>query len=123
LLTAADLALIGAMIVLLVALYFMISFRTPAGGAAAVVRLPGRAVRMELETDRTRRFGLANEGSVTVEVRGGRARIIESTCPNKICVNAGWISRPGERIICLPNRVSVEIEGGEEAEGIDARTY
>ncbi|WP_428910168.1 NusG domain II-containing protein [Niallia sp. Krafla_26] len=52
----------------------------------------------------------------TVEVRDEEIRIESSTCPEQICVNTGYISKPGPAIICLPHQViiSVEAVGGEE---------
>jgi hypothetical protein len=49
-------------------------------------------------------------GKTTVEIKGGRVRVLDSPCPNKICVSQGWIERPGETIICLPNRVSITVK-------------
>ncbi len=42
-------------------------------------------------------------------IEGGEAYISHADCPDKTCVNMGKISRVGEKIICLPNRVAVEI--------------
>lgn len=39
-------------------------------------------------------------------------------CPDQVCVNHVSISRDGESIICLPNRVVVSINGTESA-GLD----
>jgi hypothetical protein len=52
-------------------------------------------------------------GESYLEIDGGRVRMIDSACPDKLCVKTGWISRPGESIVCLPNRVVIEIKGGE----------
>ena len=52
-------------------------------------------------------------GDSYLEVKDGRVRMIDSACPDKLCVKTGWISRPGESIVCLPNRVVIEITGGE----------
>jgi len=44
--------------------------------------------------------------------------MVDSACPDKLCVRSGWISRPKESIVCLPNRVVIEIksvEGGPDA--------
>lgn len=51
----------------------------------------------------------------TVEVIDEEIRIISSTCPEQICVNTGYISKPGPAIICLPHQVIINIEavGGE----------
>lgn len=44
----------------------------------------------------------------------------ESSCKNQVCVRHGAISRKGESIICLPNRLVVRIEG--EGDGYDSIT-
>lgn len=46
----------------------------------------------------------------TVEVKGESIRIKSSTCPEQICVNTGYISKPGPAIICLPHRVVISVE-------------
>lgn len=53
------------------------------------------------------------QGESHVEVRDGRVRMEDSACPDKLCVKTGWISKPGQGIVCLPNRVVVEVKGGE----------
>jgi hypothetical protein len=52
------------------------------------------------------------QGESQVEISGGRVRMVDSACPDKLCVRTGWISKPGESIICLPNRVVLEITSG-----------
>jgi hypothetical protein len=61
-----------------------------------------------------------NGARVIVEFRSGRVRVAESSCPNQVCVRMGWISRPGQTIVCVPNRVMVAIRGGNA--GYDAET-
>lgn len=48
--------------------------------------------------------------------------MVESACYNKICVNTGWIKQPGELIVCLPNRVTLEIKSDKE-NNIDGLSY
>jgi hypothetical protein len=38
-------------------------------------------------------------------------QVISSPCPEKICVKTGRISKPGQWIACLPNRVFISIRG------------
>ena len=57
------------------------------------------------------------QGKSYVEIVDGRVHMIDSACPDKLCVNMGWKSHSGESIICLPNRVVIEIrsrEGGPD---------
>jgi len=69
---------------------------------------------------------------VAVEIKGGRARIVSSPCRDKLCVKAGWLSRPGDAAVCLPQRVALQVAGGrnqvaenrnQEAGGADSVAY
>lgn len=51
-----------------------------------------------------------------VEVRKGEIGIIDASCPDKVCVNMGFVSDGLLPITCLPNKLIIEIEGGEESE-------
>ncbi|MCM3703175.1 NusG domain II-containing protein [Paenibacillus macerans] len=63
-------------------------------------------------------------GHNTLKVFDQGIQMIYADCPKKISMQMGFISRPGETIICVPNRVYVEIVstgGGEQVDdGIDA---
>lgn len=41
-------------------------------------------------------------------------RMLQSSCPDKICVHHSAISNTGENIICLPHQLVIEIKGGKE---------
>ena len=45
----------------------------------------------------------------TVVIKDGIVYMSDATCKNQVCVNSGKISKKGESIVCLPNRVIVEI--------------
>ena len=60
-------------------------------------------------------------GSVVVEIKDKQVRVVSSSCPNKICVHTGWISRSDDQFIfCAPNRILVITESGSEKERRDA---
>lgn len=50
-----------------------------------------------------------NEGSNILEIKNGRADMIEADCPDQLCVHQKAVSASNENIICLPNKVIVEI--------------
>ena len=52
-------------------------------------------------------------------IEDGQVDMIEADCPDQICVSHKSISKNGETIVCLPNKVIVEVVGGEEAD-VDA---
>lgn len=58
-----------------------------------------------------------------VTIRGGMVSVTEASCKNQVCVKHGEISRAGESIVCLPNRLVVRIENGtKEGGGYDSVT-
>ena len=54
-------------------------------------------------------------------IQDGEADMIEADCPDQICVDHKAISKNKESIVCLPNKVIVEVVGGDEA-SLDAVT-
>lgn len=61
-------------------------------------------------------------GTNRLIIEGGTADMDWADCPDKLCVHQKSISRNGESIICLPNKVVVTIVSNEEPE-LDAVTY
>ncbi len=55
-------------------------------------------------------------GKMHIEVRDGSLRIADSNCPGQCCVRGGWINKSGQSLVCAPNRVSIELTGGEDSE-------
>jgi hypothetical protein len=50
-------------------------------------------------------------GKTLLQIADGQARILASPCPNKFCIGMGKVSRSGELLACVPNRLLVRIEG------------
>lgn len=49
------------------------------------------------------------DGYNTVVVKDQKIGIIEADCPDKICIQEGFIRNPGETTVCLPHKVMIEI--------------
>ncbi len=54
-------------------------------------------------------------GEMLLQVANRRIRVLRSTCPNQVCVRQGAASRPGEMLVCVPNRVVIFIRRANEA--------
>lgn len=52
-------------------------------------------------------------------IKDGKAKMIEANCPDKLCEYQNAISKSGESIICLPNKVVVTVTGKQEDDAID----
>ena len=55
-----------------------------------------------------------------ITIKDGQVSMSYSTCRNQVCVNTGAISQAKDAIVCLPNRVVVEIISSGEGKGGDA---
>ncbi len=53
-----------------------------------------------------------------VEITQEGARVTDADCPDKLDVRAGWITKPGQSLICLPNRLVVQLTGADSVDGV-----
>ncbi len=53
-----------------------------------------------------------------VRIADKKISIIESDCPDKVCVNTGEISKKGESIVCVPNGIVITIGGEREVDAV-----
>lgn len=58
--------------------------------------------------------GCVNE----IEVRSGSIGIISADCPDKLCVHQGFISNNRLPIVCLPNRLVIQLRESDFAADI-----
>ena len=52
-----------------------------------------------------------------ITIKDGQVSMSYSTCRNQVCVNTGAISHTKDAIVCLPNRVVVEIISSGKGKG------
>ena len=111
----ADLILVVALLLLAGVLYLSMNANRQEGGVV-VVRVDGvETERHSLAVDGT--FPL-NGGTNILVIRDGQAWLSEADCPDLLCVKQGKIHYTGQVITCLPNRLTVTVEGGE-SDGVD----
>ena len=59
---------------------------------------------------------VSGSGTNTLVIKNNRSKMKEADCPDQLCVNQKAISKNNESIICLPNKVVVEVESSENSE-------
>ena len=52
------------------------------------------------------------------EIKDGKVTMTEADCPDKLCVHQKAISTKGGTIVCLPNKVVLEIDSSEKPDSI-----
>lgn len=51
-----------------------------------------------------------SKGGLILNVSGRKARVVQSACTHKNCVNSGSISFVNENIVCIPNKIAIVAE-------------
>jgi hypothetical protein len=57
---------------------------------------------------------LSIQNLMKVEMNPTGVRVIESCCERQICNHQGAISKAGQSIVCVPNRIVIELSGSDE---------
>ena len=115
-LIAADILLAASLIAAFVLLGVFL-WRRGGKDAYIVIRLDGETVGMYPLSDDTT-IEVADSG-VVVRIENGRASVISSDCPDKVCMRTDALdesSFDGASVVCLPNRVSVIKQSGSKTE-------
>lgn len=110
LLTTADKMLLSCIVVGLPLLYFSIWSQDLQADSIKIWSSNKGYQTFALDQEQEIRIEGANGVSI-LEIHDGKIRFVDSSCTNKLCVRAGWISRAGAFVACLPNEVSMEITG------------
>lgn len=94
----------------------------------AVVMLtkkPGEVVVVTVNGEEYARYPLSEDREVVIEtergknilvIKDGYADITEASCPDGLCERQRKIDESGESLVCLPNKVTVTVIGGD---GVD----
>ena len=80
------------------------------GGLSVTVSQNGHEIRRIGLTPAGERTEVSLDGAKAA-VENGRVCMLDSTCPDKVCVKTGWISGAGQSIVCVPNRIIIKISG------------
>lgn len=55
-------------------------------------------------------------GTNTVRIENEQIGIIHADCSDQVCKEFGFKGHPGENIVCLPNKVYIEVKGEVQEE-------
>lgn len=109
---------IGDLIVLavfIIAAALAIYFMTKPTGSEVYIYKDGKLLEaVSLSVENTVKI----DEHITVKISGGAAYVLKSDCKGQDCVKAGKISKVGEMIVCLPNKVVIKIVGDGEVDYI-----
>lgn len=103
-----DVILICSILIVALSLLLIISLFQDEG-EWAIVKIDGVEVA-RYPLDRDGRYTLGGGTNVLV-IEDGEAYVVEASCPDHLCINQGKISKNGQTITCLPNKLTILIHG------------
>lgn len=119
-----DLLLLAALVLVglgLTAFVLLSRMNSSSDGLTVTIRQDNEVVAtLPLDEDAT--YAVQGEDGGTtnlVVIEDGTVHMEEADCPDQLCVKQGKIRYAGDSLICLPNRVVVEISG-EDEQALDA---
>ena len=112
--------IIIAVLVILSALPLLLTAGNIYGNADRYVEIysDGKLYKeIKLDEELSYEFTVKSDGGTNVIVISkGEVYMHSSSCRDQICVRQGPVSRLGRSIVCLPNRIYIEITGKEPPE-------
>ncbi len=117
--TVPDLVLIGALSMLAAVLFYLIPGWVLSHGTSVEIRV-GEEVAGRYPLDEERTLEVKGPlGISLVKIENGRAGIVSSPCPNKLCIQMGDVGKEGGVAVCVPNKVILTV-GGHRDLDLDA---
>lgn len=109
----------GDIVLIIILVFLLMLWVIPSSeGSSVFIYVDGKLYKkIPLDTDT--QVNLESQwGKNTVVIKNGEVFITDADCPDKLC-EKHKIDKSGRSIICLPNRVSVTVEGEKSEEKID----
>lgn len=101
----SDILIFAAVIAVAAALLGIFRLTEAKGTSVLITENNQTVYKGSIHTDKTVRLS-----GNTVVIKDGYVSVSQADCKNQICVNHKKISKKGETIVCLPNKVIVEIK-------------
>lgn len=102
----ADIILFIGLLLISVSLLFAFIFSPKQTGNILVITQNGNEIeQISLSEDKT-----VFLGENKIVIKDGKAYMEKAVCPDKVCVNQGKISKVGEAVVCLPQKIILEVK-------------
>lgn len=109
-----DILVLAAVLCIAALSFFFINLFAATGNIVEI-KVDNKVVN-QISLDENLIFDVEIDGTKTntVQVKDGKVSVTYANCPDLICQHHSEISKTGESIICLPNKVVVSIIGSDD---------
>lgn len=114
--------LLGIGLLLIISIMGLILFKTvfAVPGATAIISQNGRVIhRIDLNTVKSPyqiTVKTDDNGYNIIYIEKDKIGFRDANCPDKVCIQTGFLSHTNEIAVCLPHGLFIEIEGGSEGD-------
>jgi len=104
---------------------FLAKEETSGASASAVITVNGEHYRTVELTESAHEIEIeTSRGYNLLRISHNGIEMIEADCPDQLCLGFGHVHRKGGTIVCLPNRIFVEIIGADgNGDDVDAVVF
>lgn len=103
-----DIILAASVITVAVLVFFIISLMSTDGGYVELKKDGEIIAVYPLSQNREVEIESENGYNLLI-IENGEAYIKDASCPDKLCMRQGKVSRNGETLVCLPNKTTVTV--------------
>ena len=110
-----DLILVAVCLFVSLALWLAVTL-SKKEGEYVVVTVNGEEYAKDSLSEDREEIILTEKGKNVLIIKDGYADMTDASCPDGLCVRQHKINESGESLVCLPNKVTVTVVGGD---GVD----
>ncbi len=107
-----DFILAGTAFAVAIVWLLVLQFGQQKGGVVCVYVDGKLTGTYSLEEEQSILINGIDGGTNVLTIKDEHATMTEASCPDKQCVYQRAVSKSGETIVCLPNRVVIKVDGG-----------
>lgn len=116
-----DFILIAVILIAIAALFGYTKFKDANEEAAVVAVYKDNELYKEIPLDEEVEFTIKDGEHINkINVHDNGVEVTEANCPDKVCVKTGFITKPSQSIVCIPNKLNIKIIDNNSSDEIDA---
>lgn len=110
-----DIILVTILLILAIVSYTIVKYIGNENGAQVEVIIDGEVSEtFPLDENISYKIIIDDKNYNILSIENGEVSVSEASCPDKLCINQKKITKAGESIICLPNKLVVRIVGDKK---------
>lgn len=104
-----DLIIIILILLSAVLIYFIVNKFVLVNAVEAEILYDNEVIEI-VRLNENRSFSPNGFPNIEFEIKDNSIAFIHSDCPDKVCINTGFINKAGQTAVCLPNKMVIRLK-------------